>query len=218
MTSKVANHIVESALLRTPGVVNYSRQNQIEVKPGIFSPIYVNLKNTLPCYEVRHLIVRKLTELVGDDPEYICGMESGGTYYASAVADLLLKPVILFRKANKGYADRKRICGHMPRKGSCVAIIDDVFATGLTISEAVSYFQKMGCKVKIFAVFSYGFNNEIGKSLDVDVVSLSNFKNLCEIAQDEGKFTKDDVKFLSNHVSTYREYLADKVISGSQNV
>lgn len=131
------NYLVEAALLRAPGVVNYSKEDPIEVKPGILSPIYVNLKNTLPDYNTRHLIVRKLTELVGDDPDYICGMESGGTYYASAVADLLLKPVVLFRKANKNYADHKRICGPTPKKNCLVAIIDDVFATGLTISEAV---------------------------------------------------------------------------------
>lgn len=210
MPNKLVNHIVETALLETPGVVNYSQQKPIEVKPGIFSPIYVNLKNTLPDYKVRHLIVRKLTELVGDEPDYICGMESGGTYYASAVADLLLKPVILFRKENKHYADHKRLCGPTPKKGSYVAIIDDVFATGLTISDAVDYFRNLGCKVKIFSVFSYGHDKEIGKTLNVDVSSVSNFNNLCEAAEKSGQLTNADVKLLTKHVAGYKYYIAKR--------
>jgi len=39
------NNIVEASLLNTPGVVRYSREDPIEVKPNIFSPIYINLKN-----------------------------------------------------------------------------------------------------------------------------------------------------------------------------
>jgi orotate phosphoribosyltransferase len=201
------NRLIETLLLETPGVVNYSKENTIEVKPGVHSPIYINLKHTLPEYKVRHTIVRKLTELVGDDVDFICGMESGGTYYASAIADLLLKPVILFRKKSKEYGDHKRVVGDLPLCGSRVAIIDDVFATGLTVSEAVKCFHEIGCKVKIFSIFSYGFNKEIGSRLNVEVYSLANFFNLCCVGEKAKKFSKEDVGFLMDHVSTYKNFL-----------
>lgn len=201
------NNILEILLLKTPGVVNYSRNNPFEVKPGVFSPIYINLKNTLPIYETRHLLVRKTAELIGDEPDYICGIESGGTYYASAIADTLIRPVILYRKENKGYSDRKRIVGMTPTKGSLIAVIDDVFATGLTVSNVVNFFKDLGCKVRLYAIFSYGFDEEIGKKLGVKVYSVSKFKNLCKVAKKEMVFSEEDIKYLKKHVETYKERL-----------
>ena len=201
------NNIVEKALLDTKGVVNYSKNNPVEVKPGIFSPIYINLKSTLPEYSVRHLLVRKMAEIIGDEADYICGIESGGAYYASAIADTLIRPVVLFRKEIKGYNDKRRLCGMTPAKGSIVAVVDDVFATGLTVSGVVKFFEKIGCKVRLYSIFSYGFEKEIGKKLDVEVHSVSNFDNLCKIALKMKRFTQNDVNFLKKHVSSYKIYL-----------
>lgn len=201
------NNIVELALLETSGVVNYSRKNPIEVKPGIYSPIYINMKNTLCDYKIRHLLVRKMAELIGDKADYICGIESGGTYYASAIADTLIRPIILYRKENKEYNDKKRIVGMTPTKNSLVAVVDDVFATGLTVSKIVDFFKKLQCKVELFSIFSYGFDEEIGKKLGVRVVSISNFDNLCKVAKDKKVFSNKDIKYLRKHVATYKGYL-----------
>lgn len=201
------NYKVEESLLKTDGVVNYSKDKFVEVKPGIFSPIYINLKNTLPSYETRHFLVRKMSEIIGDEPDYICGIESGGTYYASAIADTLIRPVILYRKESKDYNDKRRLVGMTPTKGSTIAVVDDVFATGLTVSGVVSFFKELGCKVHLYSIFSYGYEKEIGEKLGVNVSSISNFKNLCAEALREKVFTHDDVEFLSNHVATYKDYL-----------
>lgn len=201
------NKVVETALLSTPGVVAYSKDHPIEVKPGIFSPIYINLKNTLPTYEVRHLLVRKMSELIGDEPDYICGIESGGTYYASAIADTLIRPVILYRKEDKKYNDKRRIVGMTPTKGSLVAVVDDVFATGLTVSGVVKFFKDLGCRVKLYSIFSYGFDKEIGDRLGVKVYSISNFRSLCKAAVRLKIFTPEDVNYLAKHVDTYKNYL-----------
>lgn len=207
------NMVVERILLETEGVVNISQDSPVEVKPGIFSPIYINLKHTLPDFRSRHTIVRRLSELIGDDVDCICGMESGGTYYASAVADVLLKPLILFRKADKDYGEAsiRRIVGQTPEKGATVAIIDDVFATGITISSVVKYFQKIGCRVKLFAVFSYGSEEEIGKRLKVDVRALSKFENLMKITLIEGILSKEQIMELKKHVATYKDFLKERI-------
>jgi len=201
------NDIVEIALLTSQGVVNYSKNNPIEVKPGIFSPIYINLKNPLPIYEVRHLLVRKMSELIGDEPDYICGIESGGTYYASAIADTLIRPVILYRKEDKKYSDKKRIVGMTPAKGSLVAVVDDVFATGLTVSGVVKFFKDLGCRVNLYSIFSYGLDKEIGDKLGVRIYSISNFRSLCKVAEKLKIFTPEDINYLVKHVDTYKNYL-----------
>lgn len=201
------DYCVEKSLLDTPGVVNYSPDKPIEVKPGIISPIYINLKNTLPNYQTRHFLVRKLAEIIGDEPDYICGIESGGTYYASAIADSLIRPVILYRKENKDYSDKRRLVGMTPTKGSLIAVIDDVVGTGSTISNVVSFFKKIGCKIRIYSIFSYGYENKIGKKLGVEFYTMANFKNLCKVALERKTFTKNDIKFLARHVNTYKNYL-----------
>lgn len=146
---------VESLLFSNPNIVKYSKENLVEVKPGIYAPIFVNLKQTLSEYNIRYTLGKKLAGIIDDGVDFICGMESGGTYYASVVADVLFKPLILFRKKNKECGNHDRIVGNLPPNGSKIAIIDDVIATGLAVSDAISYFQSIHCKVEVFSVFNY---------------------------------------------------------------
>ncbi len=203
---KEKDTFIESLLFSDSNIVKYSKENPVEVKPGIYAPIFVNLKQTLSEYSIRHTLAKKLVKLIKGNVDFVCGMESGGTYYASVVADILLKPLILFRKKNKECGNHDRIVGNLPPKGSKIAIIDDVIATGLAVSDAISYFQSIYCKVRVFSVFNYSPDNIIASKLGVDVRSLSNFIKLCEVAQKNKKFSKEDVNFLMEHTSTYKDF------------
>lgn len=194
----------EEILLEIPQVVNYSPRKGIEVKPGIISPIYINLKYTLLYPHIRHKIIEKFSVFIDDGIDILCGIESGGTYFASAVADQLLKPIIFYRRVAKTYGENRHIIGNLPPLGSIIGVIDDVLATGLTISEVAGYFKKLGYKVKFYTVFSYGYEKEIGEALDVEIKSLSNFDSLAILAKKKGLFSNHDMEFLKDHVNTYK--------------
>lgn len=200
----------EKLLLETDGVVNYSRENPFEVKPGVFLPIYINMKGMLKDFSARVEISHRLADVIGGSYDFICGMESGGSYYASGVADILQKPLLLFRKDEKNYGIKGTLVGDAPPKAASIAIIDDVFATGLTASSPINYFHGSGCKTKLFVIFTYGFDEELIKKLKTEGSALSNFDNLCIAGQETGKFSQDDVTFLHRYLSEYKANSIDK--------
>lgn len=202
MKHKVINDI-ESILLNLPDLVNYSSESNIQAKPDLYVPIFLNLKLTLFDFKTRILISKRLAEVIGKNIDIICGVESGGTYYSSAVSDLLKKPLIFYRKKNKGYGFNKIIIGKQPSVGSNIAVIDDVMATGFASAEAVNYFQQIGCQVKVFSIFSYIPDVKMSSKLGVKVRSLSNFTKLCKIAKENKIFTEKDIETFTSHVSTY---------------
>lgn len=209
MENEIVNHTVEKLLLNTPGVVNYCKDGSIEVKPGIWSPIYVNLKNTFPDFKARRVVVNRMVGVMDDYYDSICGVESGGNYHAAAIADALMTSVVFLRKTDKEYGVTNRCAGIEPRAGSKVALIDDVLATGGTIRDAVRYFKEREVDVSLYSIFSYGFHDEIQDRLQVPVRVLSTFDSLAEVAVAKKMWNTEDVEFLNDHIETYIKRLVE---------
>ena len=173
------NEVIE-LFFATPEVVNVSDKDDLEPQPGVFSSVYINCKTPLYYPEVRKKLVLLVARHIDKTIDYICGMESGGSYYASAVADLEDKKIIFFRKERKKYNIKNYFVGNLPKKGDSVVIIDDVISSGNTISKAVNQLQEMGCKIKVITFFSYCWDQRIAKNLGIEIVCLSNAEELIE--------------------------------------
>jgi len=196
---------IDELILEVPGVFYLSFEKPHEVTKGEYSPIFINIKHTLSNPEIREELSGRLVGLIGDVFDHICGIESGGSYYASSVADLLNKPLSFMRKENKLYGDRDSIVGAKPAPGAKVAILDDVFATGTTALRATKYFRRIKCKPSVFVIFSYGHENEIGKKLGAPVSSLTNFENVCAMAHERKLINSAEFDRLREHVLTYKD-------------
>ncbi len=208
------NQIAE-LLTQVPGTVNYSKENPIEVKPNVFTPIYINLRNTISHVMVRNIISKKLAQSIKSNPDYICGIESGGSYYASRVSDILNKPLILLRKEDKGYGDKKRVLGQIPDPGSKIAVIDDVIATGLTTSKSTKYLNSIGLKTEVYAIFSYGYNEDIARILGKHtsrIASLVTFADILNSLEEREVLPQSDIDFLRKYTRSYEDF------SGEQEV
>jgi len=184
----------------TPGVVNLSDKDDFEPQPGVFASVYINLKTPLNYPKFRKKLARLLSGYIGNDVKYICGIESGGSYYASAVADLKDKKILLFRKDRKQYNIKNNFVGNLPEKGDSVVIVDDVISSGNTISRAVSQLKKMGCKVKTVALFSYCWDKQIANNLGIDIKVLSNAEELIEYGLFLKRMTSHNVQIIRNFI------------------
>lgn len=193
-------------------VVNFSPQKFFEVKPNRFSPLFIKIKTTLSDVKTRTEIARVLSQYIDSKVDCICGIESGGSYYASIVADKLKKPLILFRKHEKQYAEGGKIVGKIPFKNSTVAIIDDVVVSGLTLSPAINYLRDLGCKIKIFTIFSYGLDQYVEKRLKTKIISITNLNDLLSNGVLKGFFTKKDVDLISQFVYKQKSKLQQSLL------
>jgi orotate phosphoribosyltransferase len=209
LSKSTANFTIEKLIFETPQTLIYSKDEEIEIMPGVYSPIFLDFKKMISDPQARSIIVKQLiTFIKKNKPDIICGVESGGSYYASAIADALNLPLILLRKENKNYGNYNRIIGKKPPKNKKILLIDDVLATGSTLLKAKTYLSTLNCQLEVLVIFSYGYDKQIGQQIKLTINSLSNFNNLCQIGLQKNIFEPKDINYLKTHVSSYKEFLS----------
>lgn len=187
---------IEYLLFKTVGTVIFNSKNYIEVHPGATQPLLINIKNTLGEYKVRHEIAKELSKRVNAKSICICGIESGGSYYASAVADILKIPLILFRTKEKNYGIGGVFVGNIPKiKGGLITIIEDVIGSGKTSTLNHNALTILGYKTELIAVYSF-LPKLTGPLSKVKISVLSNINELCEVGEKLKIFNKNDVELI----------------------
>ena len=183
-------------LFKTKGVINFDTQNYIEVQPGIMSPMIVNIKATLKDVKVRGRLARELAKKVDPNSICICGIESGGSYYAAAVADILQKPLILFRKEPKPYGVGGYFVGHLPeKKNGLITMVDDVLAGGIISTKNNKALNEKNYQSELVVIYSY-LPKMVGPMTSIKISSLVDINSLCETGLKLGKFNENDVKII----------------------
>lgn len=187
---------IERLLFRIKGVVNFDAKKYIEVQPGIMSPLFINIKSTLSSFEARHKIAREIAKKVNPISICVCGIESGGSYYASAVADILKKPLVLFRKKEKEYGTYGRFVGTIPKiKNGLVTMVDDILAGGVISTANNKALTDFGYRSELIAIYSY-LPKMIGSMSRIKISALANINDLCAVGQKLKFFRKSDVELI----------------------
>jgi len=202
------NDKIIKILFSTPGVVNISDKDDFEPQPGVFSSIYINLKTPLFYPKVRKELATFVSKYIGENVDYICGIESGGSYYASAVADLTNKKIILYRKERKKYNIKNNFVGNLPKNGDSVVIVDDVISSGNTISSAVQQLKNTGCKVEAIILFSYCWDRQVAKNLNIKITTLSNAKELIKLGLINGRISAHNAQIIQDFIKREESRLA----------
>lgn len=185
----------------TKDLVNIRSKRSIEVQPRVFSSIYINLKSPLSNPISRKKLCLELSKLIPKKSVYICGIESGGNYFASAVADLTGNKLIFFRKESKKYNIKNRFVGSMPKKSDHVVIVDDVISSGNTIAKVVNEFKKIGCKIEVVVIFSYCWEKIISKNLAVKISRLLDAKQFLKYGLEKKKISNKDAALILEYIN-----------------
>lgn len=195
----MSNRII-STLFDTKGAVNLGTNDEFEVQPGVFSPVYINFKAVLGNSDSRKRITSTMLDSCREGFTHVCGIESGGAYYAAAVADGLDLGLSLFRRNIKSYNIKNRFAGNMPAQEDSVLLLDDVMSSGNTIADAVQELGSVGCKVEIMVAFSYCWENEIAENLSIPVSALSTAEDLIEHGVRTGQVGPEHVRLIRDYV------------------
>ncbi len=164
-------------LVCTPGFLNLDFEGKgFEVKPGRYSPIYINMKATWGYPAVHKEITKEvISKCQGVDT--IIGIETGGSPYASAVAYELGCGLIVARKERKnGIGDF--LTNELSGRDHDVVIFDDILATGNSLSQTISDVKEVAKSIKFVSVLSYGPDNEIARKHQIQVASIFNVEDL----------------------------------------
>lgn len=201
MTIKL--HRLLEKVVSVPGFIVYDLEGEgIKVKQGRYSPVYINAKTL---WFFPELLARLIDELKSLCLGCNCaiGIETGGSPLASIISRDLEIPLILVRKESKG--NMGILVGNLINGGGCIAIIDDVLATGNSMKEALISVQKHNRKIILVSLISYGMDNLIAKRYGIEVRSLYQVEDILASLQED--LSEKLKPYIKNYQSKLREIL-----------
>ena len=128
----------------------------------------------------------------------IAGVATGAIPQGALVADALNLPFVYVRSTPKNHGLENLIEGEL-RPGMKVVIIEDLVSTGGSSLKAVEAIRRDGCEViGMVAAFTYGFDVAVKAfaEADVNLVTMTNYEAVLEVALQTGYIDKLDVRTL----------------------
>lgn len=168
---------------------------------GIKSPIYCDNRVTLGYPEVRKRVRDGLSELIQThfpDVEIISGTATAGIPHAAFIAEQLDLPMSYVRSSSKSHGKQNQIEGANSHNKK-VVVIEDLISTGGSSITAVEALKAAGAEVLgVVAIFTYGLakGDQAFDDIDLPYYTLSNYNELIEVAQQEGKISEEDIQSL----------------------
>ncbi|SRR5690606_15223637 len=169
---------------------------------GWKSPIYCDNRILLSFPSIRNYIrdeFAKNIESKFGKPDVIAGVATGAIGIGVLVAEKMGLPFVYVRPEPKKHGRQNQVEGFL-QKGQNVVVVEDLISTGKSSLQAVEALRESGANIKgMAAIFSYGF--EIAetnfKEKDVELLTLSNYDNLLNLAQQRGYITESEQEILA---------------------
>ncbi|PNZ29537.1 orotate phosphoribosyltransferase [Staphylococcus rostri] len=181
--------------------VSLSPNDMFTWSSGIKSPIYCDNRVTLGYPAVREAIRDGLIDLIQQhfpEVEIVSGTATAGIPHAAYVSDKMGLPMNYVRSKSKSHGKQNQIEG-ANSKGKKVVVIEDLISTGGSSITAVEALREAGAEVLgVVAIFTYGLQKADVMFGDAGVpfYILSNYDELIEVAEAQGKITANDIETL----------------------
>ena len=144
--------------------------------------------------EISRLVLEQFGQV-----DAIAGVATGAIAMGALVADLLNLPFVYVRSAPKDHGLENLIEGDL-RPGMKVVVVEDLISTGGSSLKAVQAVRNNGCEVLgMVASYTYGFDvaEKAFKDADVQLITLTNYEAVLEVAQETGYITADELPLLN---------------------
>ena len=168
---------------------------------GWKSPFYCDNRKTLSYPSLRNFVKVEISRLILEkfgQVDAIAGVATGAIAQGALVAEELNLPFVYVRSSPKDHGLENLIEGEL-RPGMKVVVIEDLISTGGSSLKAVEAIRRDGCEViGMVASYTYGFPVAIQafKDAKVELVTLTNFEAVREVAVKTGYINQEDVALL----------------------
>ena len=194
---KTLEKIYAEKLLRIKAI-KLQPSNPFTWASGWKSPFYCDNRKTLSYPGLRDFIKIEFARVIQESfgqVDAIAGVATGAIAMGALVADLLNLPFVYVRSSPKDHGLENLIEGEL-RPGMKVVVIEDLISTGGSSLKAVEAIRRDGCEViGMVASYTYGFPVAIEafKNAKVNLVTLTNFEAVLEVAVKTGYINEEDV-------------------------
>ncbi len=168
---------------------------------GWKSPIYCDNRKTLSYPDLRSFVKQGLVNVVKErfaNADAVAGVATGAIAQGALVADVLNLPFCYVRSKPKDHGMGNLIEGTLPAS-SKVVVVEDLISTGGSSLKAVEALRQAGFEVVgMVASFTYGFPiaAEAFQKSGVELVTLSDYDHLVEVARETGYVKEGDMETL----------------------
>ena len=165
------------------------------------SPFYCDNRKTLSYPTLRNFVKVEISRIILEkfgQVDAIAGVATGAIAQGALVAEELNLPFVYVRSSPKDHGLENLIEGEL-RPGMKVVVIEDLISTGGSSLKAVEAIRRDGCEViGMVASYTYGFPVAIEafKNANVELVTLTNFEAVREVAVKTGYINEEDVALL----------------------
>ena len=168
---------------------------------GWKSPFYCDNRKTLSYPALRNFVKLEICRIILEkfgQVDAIAGVATGAIAQGALVAEELNLPFVYVRSSPKDHGLENLIEGEL-RPGMKVVVIEDLISTGGSSLKAVEAIRRDGCEViGMIASYTYGFPVavEAFKNANVELVTLTNYEAVLEVAVKTGYINEEDVALL----------------------
>ena len=171
--------------------VRLSPENPFTWASGWKSPIYCDNRKVLSHPYIRDYIKSELCNVVFEkygSAEVIAGVATAGIAWGVMIADQLKLPFIYVRPKPKEHGLSNQIEGEY-KEGRKVVVIEDLVSTGKSSLQVVDVLKKEKLEILgMVSIFNYQFEagQEAFKRAEIDLVSLTDYSTLLQLAEKKG--------------------------------
>lgn len=168
---------------------------------GLLSPVYTDCR-VLMAYpdkrrEIRDFYIEAIKNS-GVEFEVVAGTATAGIPHAAWIADKLDLPMVYVRGKAKDHGKENMMEGIIKR-GQKTIVIEDLVSTGDSAINSINAVRAAGGEIShVFSIITYGFNiaEENFKINNVELISLTSFKDLVEAAQKLNYIKQEDMQVI----------------------
>ena len=188
-------------LLLQINAIKLNPRNPFTWASGWQSPIYCDNRLILSFPLIRNYVRDEFSKHIEKQfgkPDVIAGVATGAIGIGILVAESLGLPFVYVRPEPKKHGRQNQVEGFL-QKGQNVVIVEDLISTGNSSLLAVEALRAAGANVKgMAAIFTYGFDvaTENFKNANVDLLTLSNYQNLLDLAVAKRYITEEEEETL----------------------
>jgi len=188
-------------LLLQINAIKLNPRNPFTWASGWQSPIYCDNRLILSFPLIRNYVRDEFSKHIEKQfgkPDVIAGVATGAIGIGILVAESMGLPFVYVRPEPKKHGRQNQVEGFL-QKGQNVVIVEDLISTGNSSLLAVEALRAVGANIKgMAAIFTYGFDvaTENFKNANVDLLTLSNYQNLLNLAVAKKYITEEEEQTL----------------------
>ncbi len=194
---KIARHTAE--LLLDINAISVQPDKPFTFTSGVKSPIYIDNRYTISFPKVREQIVDYYVQVLKQEIglkniDLLSGTSTAAIPWAAFIAQKMKLPMVYVRGKKKGHGKQRQIEGKI-EPGQKTVVVEDHISTGGSLIENATAVRQEKAEVKYAIAATTFLFKEATKKFKkekIQVITLTDFKTIIDIAVERGLVKKED--------------------------